>query len=194
MIHELREYVIECDRAPGYFALFRDVGMPIRGSEYGRLVGNWMVDEGTIRFLHLWSYASLAERAEKRAALGQVPEWTGTFLPGAVAHVSSQSITILNPVAGAVAERDAHLLAHGPRVLHVLRCKLGKAAQVAAMLARAHADADGVWVAEFPDPNAVYLLNRSEAPLADQVELAEIGVVNVLCTPIDAGPYRLPLD
>ncbi|MGK8207793.1 NIPSNAP family protein [Burkholderia cenocepacia] len=194
MIHELREYVIECDRAPDYFALFRDVGMPIRGSEYGRLVGNWMVDEGTIRFLHLWSYASLAERAEKRAALGKVSEWTGTFLPGAVANVSSQSITILNPVAGAVAERGARSLAHGPRVLHVLRCKLGKAARVAAMLARAHADADGVWVAEFPDPNAVYLLNRSEAPLADHLELAEIGVVNMLCTPIDAGPYRSPLD
>ncbi|WP_321852417.1 NIPSNAP family protein [Burkholderia diffusa] len=194
MIHELREYVIERDQAPGYFALFRDVGMPIRGSEYGQLVGNWMVDEGTIRFLHLWSYASLAERAEKRAALGKVPEWTGAFLPGAVAHVSSQSITILNPVAGAVAEGGAHSLAHGPRVLHTLRCKLGKAAQVAAALARAHTDADGVWVAEFPDPNAVYLLNRSEAPLADPVELAELGVLNATSTPIDAGPYRSPLD
>lgn len=188
MIHELREYVIERNQAPGYFALFRDVGMPIRGNEYGRLVGNWVVDEGTIRFLHVWSYASLAERAEKRAALGKVPEWTGTFLPGAVAHVSSQSITILNQVAG------TDSLAHGPRVLHALRCRLGKATQVAAALARAHPDADGVWVAEFPDPNAVYLLNRGTAPFADPVALDALGVLHVTATALDAGPYRSQLD
>jgi len=188
MIHELREYVIEREQAPGYFALFRDVGMPIRGDAYGRLVGNWVVDEGTIRFLHVWSYASLAERAEKRAALGKVPEWTGAFLPGAAARVSSQSITILNPVTG------AESLAHGPRVLHALRCRLAKAAQVAAALARAHPDADGVWVAECPDPNAVYLLNRRAGALADPVELAALGVVNASATALDAGPYRAPLD
>ncbi|PFH20403.1 NIPSNAP family protein [Burkholderia sp. JKS000303] len=190
MIHELREYVIERERAPGYFALFRDVGMPIRGNEYGRLVGNWTIDEGTIRFLHVWSYASLAERAEKRAALGRVPGWTDAFLPGAVAHVSSQSITILNPIAGTVAGDGTRSVEHGARVLHALRCKLGRAAQVAAALARTHADADGVWVAEFPDPNAVYLLNRGAAPLADPTALAELGVLHATATAIDAGPYR----
>ncbi|RQR51574.1 NIPSNAP family protein [Burkholderia sp. Bp9140] len=194
MIHELREYVIEREQAPDYFTLFRDVGMPIRGNEYGRLVGNWVIDEGAIRFLHLWSYASLADRTEKRAALGKVPEWTGAFLPGAAARVSSQYIRILNPVAGVLADGGAGPVTQGPRALHVLRCKLGKAAQVAAALARAHTGADGIWVAEFPDPNEVYLLNGSAAPIADSAELAALGVLNTTSTWIGSGPYQPPLD
>ena len=120
MIHELREYTLDIDNAKAYLELFRDVGMPIRGNEFGRLVGNWTVDGENVKFVHIWEYESLADRAAKRALLAQNKAWTGDFLPEAVKRVSTQFITIMNPVGGQIVYGD---LLHSPdpdgRMLHV---------------------------------------------------------------------------
>jgi hypothetical protein len=191
MIHEMREYTLDCANAQAYLDLFRDVGMPIRGNDFGRLVGNWTVDGENVKFVHIWEYDSLADRAAKRATLGQNREWAGQFLPEAVRRISIQTITILNPVGGQILAVPSHVPESNGRVLHAYRCKPGSAQRVAAALSGgAHARADGIWIGEFPDPNAVVVLDGNADVVGDTAELDELGVIYAATKRISAGPYQ----
>ncbi|CAM2157930.1 NIPSNAP protein [Paraburkholderia tropica] len=192
MIYELREYALDVDNAPAYFELFRDVGMPIRGNDYGRLVGNWTVDGEYVKFVHIWEYESLQDRAQKRLALGKVDAWTQTFLPEAAKRVSSQFLTILNPAGGRIcSEPTAHTPEPDGRVLHTLRCRLGTAPRVAAAIEQGTAARyDGIWIGEFPDPNTVYVLGDELSTPAQNGELDDLGVIYAGSRKISAGPYR----
>ncbi|WP_321813176.1 MULTISPECIES: NIPSNAP family protein [Paraburkholderia] len=192
MIYELREYTLDVENAPAYFELFRDVGMPIRGNDYGRLVGNWTVDGEYVKFVHIWEYESLLDRAQKRSALGQVDAWTRSFLPEAAKRVSSQFLTILNPAGGRIhSAQTAHTPEPDGRVLHTLRCRLGTAARVASAIeVGSTAHYDGIWIGEFPDPNTVYVLGDEHSVPAGNGELDELGVTYAASRKISAGPYR----
>ncbi|WP_322092587.1 NIPSNAP family protein [Paraburkholderia bannensis] len=192
MIYELREYTLDVENAPAYFELFREVGMPIRGDDYGRLVGNWTVDGEYVKFIHIWEYASLQDRAQKRQALGQVDAWTRTFLPEAARRVSSQFLSILNPAGGRIRSKPAiHTPELDGRVLHTLRCRLGAATRVAAAIEEGSvARYDGIWIGEFPDPNTIYVLGDESSVPAKDGELDDLGVIYASSRKISAGPYR----
>ncbi|MBN3854002.1 hypothetical protein G3N59_11490 [Paraburkholderia sp. Ac-20340] len=192
MIYELREYTLDVENAQPYFDLFRDVGMPIRGNDYGRLVGNWTVDGEYVKFVHIWEYASLEDRAQKRSALGKVDAWSRTFLPEAARRVSSQFLTILNPAGGRIrSEPGAHFPELDGRVLHMLRCRLGTAPSIAAAIDQGSAARyDGIWIGEFPDPNTIYVLGDEQSVPARHGELDDLGVIYASSRKISAGPYR----
>jgi hypothetical protein len=189
MIHELREYTLELADAEPYFDLFRNVGMRVRGNEYGRLVGSWVVDNEHVRFLHIWEYESLADRADKRLALSRQKAWTDEFLPEAVKRVSTQSISILNPVAGRMLN-PAYLADEEARVLQVFRCRLGKAGTISAALRAKHLHADGIWIGEFPDPNAVLMLVNATDELVETEEFDELGLLVASTRRVSSGPYQ----
>ncbi|WP_406850970.1 NIPSNAP family protein [Herbaspirillum huttiense] len=189
MIYELREYTLDPGRAPIYFELFTQVGMPIRGHDYGRLVGNWTIMGERTRFLHLWQYQSLGDRVEKRGQLGAVGSWKSDFLPLAAANVESQHLTILNPAGGHIAADVHYCIGAHNKTLHRFSCRLGCAVQVAQHLQANNQDLDGIWIGELPDPNQVWVLaTDSIAPIAWRNHPA-LGILSHNVQQLAPGPY-----
>jgi hypothetical protein len=96
VIHELRIYTIK----PGIMAKYQDIvgniGMKIRGNDYGRLVGAWTSDIGQLNeYYHLWEYPDPNERARLRAELAKVPAWSAEYLAATRGMVLAQRNTIL---------------------------------------------------------------------------------------------------
>jgi len=99
MIHELRVYTLRPGTQATYLQLSRDVGRPIRGDEYGTLLGAWMTEIGTLnQYVHLWSYADPNERERLRRALAQNERWSNEYVPQIRPLMLAQENAILNPV------------------------------------------------------------------------------------------------
>jgi hypothetical protein len=76
LIHELRVYTLKPGTVPGYLKLNGEVGRKVRGDNYGKLVGAWTTEIGTInQYVHLWSYESVSERERLRGELAKNPDW-----------------------------------------------------------------------------------------------------------------------
>ena len=70
MIYELRTYTFHAGKLPAYLKLQEEVGRPVRGDDYGKCHGYWTAEFGPLNQVwHLWSYASLDDRAQQRDAL-----------------------------------------------------------------------------------------------------------------------------
>jgi hypothetical protein len=187
MIHELREYRIDAAIAQTYFALFREVAMPIRGEAFGRLVGNWMTPGPQIAFYHIWEYASLGDRTTKRAQLAAIDGWRLEFLPAAARCITSQHISILHPQD---AESRGSLEDDGPLRLTTLRCATGSAAAVAAATAGVH-HPPHMWIEEMPDPNTVHYLAPAVNDIEFDFRVNADGIIGASYKTLQAGPYRL---
>lgn len=83
MIYELRTYTLTTGTEAAYLKLFREVGMDVRGNDYGRLEGLWTSDSGTMgQVFHLWSYESLEARDRlKDAVRVEQPRWMSEYVP-----------------------------------------------------------------------------------------------------------------
>jgi hypothetical protein len=98
MIHELRTYTTHPGRAGEYAELSGSIGRPIRGDRFGRLIGYFTSDLGSLnQVVHLWEYADLAARAAARAALAQDERWRTEYLPRSTPLLQAQENMILNP-------------------------------------------------------------------------------------------------
>lgn len=169
MIHELREYTLEPALWPRYRELFLTIAGPVRGDGYGRMLGAWLAQpvgrlqgecDDWIRFVHLWEYESLDQRAQLRVELSRNERWTQEFLPHAGPLVRSQQLSVLNPHS---ASGDWQELDSGELYLHRWQCAVGRAGSLLAALRR-HANL--CWSTEFPDPNAIACLAvRAQAPV-----------------------------
>lgn len=96
MIHELRIYTLAPGTQPAFLAHAQEVGMRVRGEKYGRLEGYWTSEFGTLnQAFHLWSFASLDERARLLGELGRIEEWTRDYLPKARSMILTQETSIL---------------------------------------------------------------------------------------------------
>ena len=72
MIYELRIYTIRPGIMAKYLDIVGNVGMKIRGNDYGKLVGTWSSEFGQLNeYYHLWEYPE-PERAD--AAAWRAPE------------------------------------------------------------------------------------------------------------------------
>ncbi|MGS0625908.1 NIPSNAP family protein [Ralstonia sp. VS2407] len=191
MIYELREYTFSPENVSNYLALFCEIGMPIRGNDFGRLVGNWMAHGDHPRFLHLWEYASLADRTVKRAALGANQDWATNFLPRAVTFIDRQHLSVVNPIAGKIHSGNSTTVGSTGKALIACRCKPGTSAGIAAQLhAASGSRADGIWIGEFPDPNSVYVIaDAADITALGQLEFA--GILERTTTILEKGPYQL---
>jgi NIPSNAP len=96
MIHELRIYTVRPGVMPKYLGIVGEIGMRIRGNDYGRLVGAWFSDIGQLNeYYHLWEYPDPNERARLRAALAKAPGWQDEYLAASRGMVVAQRNTIL---------------------------------------------------------------------------------------------------
>jgi len=93
--YEMRTYTIKTGQVAQYLQHFAEVGLPII-SKYAKLVGYWYTDIGPLnQVIHIWEYDSLDQRAEKRKALYNDPEWLANFLPKALPLVAEQHTQIM---------------------------------------------------------------------------------------------------
>src|SRR5579864_1982087 len=159
MIHELREYEIAKAQCSEYLTLLKEVGIPIRGDHFGRMVGAWLIkDADPARFIHIWEYATYDDRTEKRAALTEIDAWRNIFLPKASALVSSQRVSLLTPVDS----KNFSGCSAMPLFLHQVQCRLGKTAPyVSRLAAHRQCDSFAIWRMEIPDPNGVMVISNS---------------------------------
>ena len=96
MIYELRIYTVKPGVMPKYLGIVGEIGMKIRGNDYGKLVGSWTSEFGQLNeYYHLWEYPDPNERARLRAALAKVPAWSAEYLSATRGMVLAQRNTIL---------------------------------------------------------------------------------------------------
>ncbi len=98
MIHELRVYTLQPGTQPAFLAHVSEVGMRVRGADYGKFEGYWTSELGTLnQVFHLWSFASVEERARQLGELGRVEAWNRDYLPKARSMMLAQETSLLNP-------------------------------------------------------------------------------------------------
>jgi hypothetical protein len=96
MLYEMRTYRIKPGMTSKYLEYFEQNGLPII-SRYLTLVGWWYTEVGQLnQVIHIWEYATLDERTEKREALYNDPEWVENFLPTALSMIEKQESQIMN--------------------------------------------------------------------------------------------------
>jgi hypothetical protein len=158
MIYEMRTYTTPAGMAPVLAKYSTEIGRPIRGDDYGKLEGYWLTEIGPLnQVMHLWSYADLNDRQEKRAALGHNERWTNEFLPKAGPLILRQDIRLMSsvkPLNPPTSQGNVY-------EYRFYRCKTGKAAAWANHLKDAlparerHSKNIGLWVSIAGQPNEV---------------------------------------
>ncbi|MFB4164256.1 NIPSNAP family protein [Alteribacillus sp. JSM 102045] len=97
MFYEMRTYTIKVGKTKEYLDHFENVGLPII-SQYAKLVGWWYTDIGELnQVIHIWEYASLDERKEKREALYKDEAWIKEFVPKAFGILEKQESKVMYP-------------------------------------------------------------------------------------------------
>lgn len=156
MIHEYRTYTIHPGQLHRYLELAETKVQPIRQDKYGRLVGFWYSEFGTLNQVHhVWEYVSLDRRQSDREVLFQQRDWMEEFIAGAWPTMQVQEVRFMNP-------KTALRTPAGPSAFYEIRTyrtTVGQAARVAGLVAeRPLADGAtrvGLWVCETPQPNEV---------------------------------------
>lgn len=76
MIIEVREYTIRMGALSAFVEAYRTKGLPVQLRHLRSPVGFFTAETGSApRFVHIWCYASLAEREYQRKALHEDLEW-----------------------------------------------------------------------------------------------------------------------
>jgi hypothetical protein len=97
MIVEQRDYHVLTGKLPELLQLYETEGVPIQQEVLGGLVGAFTTDVGALStYTQLWSYASHAEREQRRAALQARDDWKA-FLGKIQPLIHTQHSRILVP-------------------------------------------------------------------------------------------------
>ncbi|WP_326537352.1 NIPSNAP family protein [Pseudorhodoferax sp.] len=76
MIYELRTYTAEPGRTAEFLKLYEAMALPLQTRYLGGLLGFYVTEIGPLnQIVHLWRFASLADREQRRAALEADPAW-----------------------------------------------------------------------------------------------------------------------
>jgi hypothetical protein len=76
MIVEMRIYTLSFGSTGRYFELYRTLGQAIQWRILGSPLGYYVTEVGNLnQIVHLWRYASFADRAARRSALWEDAEW-----------------------------------------------------------------------------------------------------------------------
>ena len=99
MIVEERIYRIHTGKLPAFLDFVENTSLPVQEPILGNLIGYFRTEIGRqSEVVHLWGYASLDDRAERRAALARAPEWQA-LLPELATFIRDAENRILVPTA-----------------------------------------------------------------------------------------------
>jgi hypothetical protein len=159
MIYEMRTYTFHQGKLPAYLDLARNVGRPVRRQDYGTNHGYWVAEFGSLNQVwHLWSYASLDERARMRDELAKNERWTREYVPNVRPLLVRQDIRFLNPVYGI----NPPVKEGGFYELRMYRTQPGLATSWAAAfrdnmkIREKYSRNIGIWTGEAPQPNEIW--------------------------------------
>ncbi|AMJ59956.1 NIPSNAP domain containing protein [Bosea sp. PAMC 26642] len=97
MIVEERIYRIRTGRMGTYLKLVREEGLAIQQPILGHLVGYFTTEIGALsQVTHLWAYADLEDRRQRRQQLADDPRWQA-FLPKLSENIEQAENKILLP-------------------------------------------------------------------------------------------------
>ena len=158
MIHELRQYTLKPGRMAEYLEHARTIGRPVRGDRYGVNHGYWTTEFGGLdQVWHIWSYASLDERARLRAELGHDEGWTKEYIPRIRPLIARQDIRFMHPMKDITPPAAAGNVYE----MRIYRTNLGDARPWAEAylgilpVREKYSPNVGLWVGECPQPNEV---------------------------------------
>ncbi|WP_428030438.1 NIPSNAP family protein [Ancylobacter sp.] len=99
MLYEMRTYRLKTGTVPAYVKLVAEEGIALQKAHLGQLVGYFTSDIGPLNeIVHIWAYASLDDRAARRARLNADPAWL-SFLPKIQALIEVMENKILLPTS-----------------------------------------------------------------------------------------------
>ncbi len=76
MIFDLRTYTLRTGSLKAFLDLYEKEGLPVQSRHLGPPVAYLTTEVGELNeIVHLWKYASMADREQRRAALEADPEW-----------------------------------------------------------------------------------------------------------------------
>lgn len=82
-----------------YLQRFERVGLPIQLRHLGQYIGTFCSDIGPLnQVVHIWAYADIADREERRSAMAADPEWQA-FLVVNRGSFTEQENKILKPAS-----------------------------------------------------------------------------------------------
>ena len=97
MVYEMRTYRLKTGALPEYLRLVEAEGIAIQKEHLGSLVGYFFSEIGRLNeIVHVWAYASLDDREQRRAALAQDARWVA-FAPKIQALIEEMENKILKP-------------------------------------------------------------------------------------------------
>lgn len=99
MYYEIRTYRIKTGAIPAYLKLVEDEGIALQKKYLGTLIGYFHSEIGPLnQIVHIWAYASLDEREERRQRLAQDAAWIA-FAPKIQALLEEMESKIMKPAA-----------------------------------------------------------------------------------------------
>lgn len=101
MIVDLRIYTTRPGKLAAFVELYREYAWPLQQKYLGRNLGWYTAVEGTLnQVVHLWAYASQADREARREAMAADPAWQDYLRRAAEAGLLvAQENRILRPAA-----------------------------------------------------------------------------------------------
>jgi hypothetical protein len=167
VLHEYRTYTLHPSELSDYVRLANEKAIPIRGNDYGRLLGFWVSEAGTLcQVHHIWEYRSLDDRQAERARMWQNDRWRTEFIAHAWPTMQRQEVRFMIPRSPLGApSRPAGLYE-----ARIYRTVVGKFAEAAAFVAERPLPEGstrvGIWTCESPQPNEVCEIVAHADPVA----------------------------
>lgn len=97
MIIEQRTYTLNTGNHLNYLKLYEQEGYHIQLSILGNLIGYYFTDIGPLnQIIHMWGYKSLDDRANRRKALFENPNWL-SYVSKVMPMIAHQESKILMP-------------------------------------------------------------------------------------------------
>jgi hypothetical protein len=99
MIYEHRTYTLPHGTMDSYLQRYERDALPLQLKHLGQLLGFFVTDIGTLnQVVHIWAYASHADREQRRQALDADPLWSAFKKTNRGSFVH-QEVKILQPTS-----------------------------------------------------------------------------------------------
>ncbi len=99
MILEMRTYRMKVGAVPAYLRIVGEEGIEVQRGHLGQLVGYFFTEIGPLNeIVHVWAYADLVDRDERRTALAADPRWQAV-LEKIIPLIETMDSKILKPAA-----------------------------------------------------------------------------------------------
>ncbi len=99
MILEMRSYRMKVGAVPAYLRIVGEEGIEVQQSHLGQLAGYFFTEIGPLNeIVHMWAYADLVDRDNRRTALAADPRWQAV-LEKIIPLIETMNSKILKPTA-----------------------------------------------------------------------------------------------